>query len=230
MRTMVPEAQATHGHSSGGTRRYSTQHRTRRDAVMAVVAGLLWASQAVTWTFGPKVQAPDPPYLVINRPLFVLFWLTIAGAVFCSAAAIGGVLGRLDRFSRLRVAGRAGATVTCIGSAGAGTAAVLAGIGVAEATCISVMSMTLNGAACALLITVALAAVEIARSHLLPSWEATLPATLAGLTFLTLVAIMASGSQAHAGLVFAVVIVTTTGAAWVLLGRALWRLLAKRSN
>ena len=104
-----------------------------------------------------------------------------------------------------------------------GPRAVLAGIGLAEATFIGVMSMTLNGAACALPITVALTAVEIVRSHLLPSWAATLPTPLARLTFLTLAAIMASGSRAQAGLMFAVVVVTTAGGARVPLGRALWR-------
>jgi hypothetical protein len=230
MRAMVSESRVPQRHSSGGTHGYVTRHRTGGAAVMAVLAGLLWASQALIWTVGPKVQAVDPPHLVINRPLFVLFWLTIAGAVFCSAAAIGGVLGHLDRSSKLRAVGRIGAMAPCIGSAGAGTAAVLAGVGVAEETCISVLSMTLNAAACALLITVALAAVGIARSHLLLSWEAALPTTLAALTFLTLVAIIASGSQAQAGLIFAVVVVITSGAAWVLLGRALWRLPAKRSS
>ena len=216
-------------HDSTGRPGFSSPYR-RRDAVMAVLAGLLWAAQALIWTVGPKVQAADPPYQVTNRPLFDLFWLSIAGAVFGSAAAMGGVLARLGHASSLRTAGRVATVATYAGSATAGAAAVLAGTGVAEATCISVMSNALNGAACALLLTTALVAIVVARSHLFRSWEAALPSLLAGLTLLTLVAIMASGSKAQTGLIFAVAVVAATGATWLLLGRALWRQPNERST
>jgi hypothetical protein len=108
--------------------------------------------------------------------------------------------------------------------------AVLAGSGVAEATCISLMSNALNGAACALLLTTALVAIVVARSHLFRSWEAALPSLLAGLTLLTLVAIMASGSKAQTGLIFAVAVVAASGATWLLLGRTLWRHPNQRST
>src|SRR5205823_6333367 len=58
---------------------------------VAAVAGLLWGAQGLIWTLGPKVQAADPPYGVINRPLFALFWLAIAGATLCSAVALLGL-------------------------------------------------------------------------------------------------------------------------------------------
>jgi len=44
------------------------------------------------------------------------------------------------------------------------------------------------------------------------------------------VAIMASGSKAQTGLIFAVTAVTATGAAWLLLGRTLWRHANERST
>jgi hypothetical protein len=217
----IGQADPTLAHrNSTGRSGVSSPHRPS-DAVTAVFAGLLWAAQALIWTVGPKVQAAYPPYQVTNRPLFMLFWLAIAGAVFCSAAAMGGVLSRVGRPSRLRTAGRVGAVATYAGSATAGAAALLAGTGVAEATCISVMSNALNGAACALLLTTALVAIVVARSHLFRSWQAALPSLLAGLTLLTLVAIMASGSKAQTGLIFAVAVVAASGATWLLLGRTL---------
>lgn len=129
---MRAESSITQRDSFDGGHGSSTRYR-RRDAVMAVLAGVLWAAQALIWTVGPKVQAADPPYQVTNRILFVLFWLAIAAAIFCSAAAIGGVLSRLYHSSRLRTAGRVGAMATYTESASAGAAAVLAGTGVAEA-------------------------------------------------------------------------------------------------
>jgi hypothetical protein len=49
-----------------------------------------------------------------------------------------------------------------------------------------------------------------------------LPPALAFLTLLTLGAIFASGTHALAGLIFAVAVVTASGATWAVLGWALW--------
>ncbi len=47
----------------------------------AYLAAPLWALQAVIWPAAPKVQEAATPF-AITKPLhFVLFWLSIAGAV-----------------------------------------------------------------------------------------------------------------------------------------------------
>jgi hypothetical protein len=188
----------------------------------AVAAGVLWGTQGLIWTLGPKVQATDPPYGVINRPLFALFWLAIVGAILCSAAALLGLHGRQRARAGLvggASAAVAGATVVVAGSAG--VAVVLAALGVAEEASVGVLSLALNLSGLVLLVALALAGVATVRAGALHGWQALLPAVLAFLTFLTLGAILASGSRALAGLSFAVAVVTVSGATWVLLGWAL---------
>jgi hypothetical protein len=188
----------------------------------AVLAGGLWAAQGLIWTLGPKVQAVDPPYRITDQPLFALFWLAIVGAVLCSAAALLGLLrrggGRPNRAARATGASTFAAWAS-LGVAGvAGIAVLVAALGIAEEFGLGVLAPALNLAGLLLLIALSLAGFAIPRTGILTGWPAALPAVLAVLTLLTLGAISASASTAVIGLIFAVVVVTLTGATWTLLG------------
>ena len=188
---------------------------------LAVLAGVLWAAQGLIWTVGPKVQAPEPPFPVLDRPLFTLFWLSIVGAVACSAAVLPGLLraGHCAAEGLGRAAAVA-ARVTLAVSGVAALAVVAAGAGVAEEVALSVLPLALNLAGVLLLAALVIAAVALRRAHAFRGPAAVLPTMLAVLMLLTLGAIMASGSSAVAGLVLAVLVVSVHGAAWVTLGWA----------
>ncbi|WP_433785040.1 hypothetical protein ACQPX6_01865 [Actinomycetospora sp. CA-101289] len=194
--------------------------RTRR---AALAAGVLWAAQALTWTLGPKVQASEPPFAVIDRPWFTVVWCAVIGAVACSAVAVLGLLqqertlvGRIS--GPARAAGLAAWSVLLL-SGVAGAAVVVAALGVAGDLGVAALSPVLNVSGLLLLAALCAAAVALRGSGVLPGRWAALPTALAVLTLLTLGAIAASGSAATIGLVLAVVVVTAHGATWVLLAR-----------
>ena len=192
-------------------------------AVTAVLAGLLWAVQAVIWTVAPKVQADQAPQRIIDRPLFALFWLTIVVAVLCSAVTLFG-LQRQQR-EEAGVLGRVSVALSGAAVAVAGVACVailVAVAGTAEQSALGVLSLALNLSGVLLLVALTLAGIAALRARILPGWRSILPAVLAGLTFLILGAILASSSRALAGLVFADVVVMVAGATWCLFGWALW--------
>src|ERR671913_580088 len=62
---------------------------------LAFAAAPLWAGQAIIWCFAPKVQERVAPFRITRPVLFVLFWLTIAAALWCSAAATTAIPHRL---------------------------------------------------------------------------------------------------------------------------------------
>jgi hypothetical protein len=82
--------------------------------------------------------------------------------------------------------------------------------------------LALNLSGVLLLVALTLAGFATLRAGILPGWRAALPAVLAGLTLLVLGAILASNTEALAGLIFADVVVVAAGATWSLLGWALW--------
>ena len=187
----------------------------------AVLAGGLWAAQGLIWTLGPKVQAVDPPYGITDRPLFVLFWLAIVGALLCSATALLGLLRGGDRRARTRWVTTAStfAAWASLGAATvAGIAVVVAALGTAEEFGLGALAPALNLAGILLLIALSLAGVAVPRTGILIGWPAALPAVLAVLTLLTLSAILASSSTAVIGLIFATAVVNLSGATWALLG------------
>jgi hypothetical protein len=187
----------------------------------AVLAGGLWAAQALIWTLGPKVQAVDPPYRIIDRPLFALFWLAIVGAVLCSAAALLGLFRHGDGWGSARWMARASILASWASlavAAVAGIAVLMAALGITEEFGLGVLALALNVAGLLLLIALALAGIAIPRTGILTGWPAALPAVLAVLTLLTLSAISASSSTAVVGLIFAVAVVILSGATWALLG------------
>jgi hypothetical protein len=197
---------------------------TRWARLFPFAAGALWAAQALIWTVAPKVQAAEPPFAVIDRPLFAVVWFTIVGAIAFSAAAVLGLLRRQrTRDGRVSRPGRASglvarAALLLCGVAGA--AVVVSALGVAEDLGIAALSPALNLSGLLLLAALSLAAVALRRGDVLPGRWAALPTALAVLTLLTLAVIVASGSTAVIGLVLAVAVVTVHGATWVLLGWA----------
>jgi hypothetical protein len=190
--------------------------------VFPFAAGVLWVAQALIWTVAPKVQAAEPPFAVIDRPLFAVVWSTMIGAVACSAAAVLVLLQR-QRTVEGRVSGPAGAgglaaRAALLSSGVAGAAVAVAALGVAESLGLAVLSPALNLAGLLLLVALSSAAVALRRGEVLGSRWAALPAALAVLTLLTLGAIVGSGSTATIGLVLAAAIVTVHGSTWLLLG------------
>ena len=84
----------------------SGRHRFSRLA--AYLAAPLWALQAVIWLAAPKVQEAAAPFTITRPLLFVLFWLSIAGAVAFSAASaaeiprvIQGFGSRVSRWAKV---------------------------------------------------------------------------------------------------------------------------------
>jgi hypothetical protein len=195
---------------------------TRWTRLFPFAAGALWAVQALIWTVAPKVQAAEPPFAVIDRPLFAVVWFAIIGAIAFSAAAVLGLL-RQQRAHERRASRPAGAAGLAARGAlllcgVAGAAVVGPALGVAEGLGIAALSPALNLAGLLLLAALSLAAVALRRGDVLQGLWAALPAALAVLTLLTLGVIVASGSTAVIGLVLAVAVVTVHGATWVLLG------------
>ncbi len=65
--------------------------RHRFSHLAAYLAAPLWALQAVIWLAAPKVQEAAAPFAITKPLLFVLFWLSIAGAVAFSAASAADI-------------------------------------------------------------------------------------------------------------------------------------------
>ena len=87
---------------------------------------------------------------------------------------------------------------------------------------LGVLSLALNLSGVLLLVALTLSGIATLRAGILPGWRAGLPAVLACLTLLVLGAILASNTQALAGLIFADVVVMAAGGTWCLLGWVLW--------
>lgn len=204
----------------------------RRTFVAAVAAGLLWCAQGPIWVLAPKVQATVPPYQVTHRALFLAVWLSVDAAVLFSALALRGLasigVGNTGRTGRVttRIAALAAAL------AGVATAATAtAGLGIAEDQALAVLPLALDLGGFTLLVAVILVAVRPnTLRRVLPRRSRFLPAVLAGLTFLTLVAVASSGTHATIGLILAVVTVDLSGAAWMALGWMVQRAPAHRSR
>jgi FtsH-binding integral membrane protein len=184
--------------------------------VAAYLAAPLWAMQAVIWIVAPKVQQQTPPYQITNAALFVLFWLSIAGAVAFSAAAAGAVP-RLTgaKPSRLLRAGSVLNAVTLGLTALATIAIAVAPLAKIQALALTVITNALYAATFTLAATLTIYAITGRRAE---GSMTRLPSALAALTILTIVAILASSTASSVGLYFAVVIVVTDGIAWFLLG------------
>jgi hypothetical protein len=199
----------------------SASRSARSVRPLAVLAGLLWAAQGLIWTLGPKVQAAEAPFAVLDHLLFALFWIAIVGAIASSAAVLPGLLrsggctgGRLGRVGTLA------ARATLVASSAAGVAVVVAALGVAEQAGLAVLSPALTIAGLLLLLALSIAGVAIPRAGVFHGVLAVLPAVLSVLMLLTLGVILASGSTATVGLILAVVIVAVHGTTWLLLGWA----------
>lgn len=197
----------------------------RRDVLSrwaALAAAPLWAVQAAIWCFAPKVQEEVAPFRITRPALFLLFWLTIAAAVWFSAAATVAIPHRLtlSRGWLVRVGGWLAIT--------ASTCASLAMVGIISApfeelqqTSLTLMTAALFAGTVALVTSLVLFAIASTRAGVATGPVGKLPATLAVFTAATLLAIVASGASTIWGLVFAVLIVVLNGAAWLAWAHAL---------
>ena len=197
----------------------------------AYVAAALWALQALIWLFAPKVQDPSSPYRITNVPLFIVFWLSIAGAVAVSAFAAGGI----DTVLRLHSsrALRAGSVLAKITLGLCGVAAVaiaLAPDAALQGAALSVMTINLYVATLALTASLTCYALAGRRGDRSLRTLSRLTWVLVALTVLTIVAILASGTAATLGLYLAVAVVIMDGVAWCLWGNALAGASADRSS
>ena len=197
-----------------------TVERSRFGRVAAYLAAPLWALQAAIWVAAPKVQEPTAPFTITNPPLFVLFWLSIAGAVAFSAACaadipriIKGLGSRGSRWSK-------GFAPISLGLATAGTIAVVVAVvpGV-QGLAIGVMTNLLNGALLTLALSVSLSAFLSWRVDRAPRRTSILVAALAVATIAMIAAIVASRSHSMIGLYVAVAVAVFNGIVWFLWAR-----------
>jgi hypothetical protein len=188
----------------------------------AFAAAPLWAVQAIIWCFAPKVQEQAAPFRITRPALFLLFWLTIAAALWFSAAATTAIPHRLalSRGRLVRVGDCLAVTaLTCTSLAIA--CIILAPFEKLQQASLTVMTATLFGGTVALAASLVLFAIACTRSDVATGPARKLPAVLAALTVATLLAIATSGASTIWGLVFAVLVVVLDGIAWLAWGRAL---------
>ncbi len=187
----------------------------------AYAAAALWAAQGPIWLFAPKVQDHSPPYAIINAPLFVVLWLSIAGAVAFSALAATGahVIGPQSS-RRLRV-GYVLQKVTGSLCAVATAATVLAVVPPLEPVAIGAMTASLYVATLTLTAGLTCHALASRRTSRRQRTLSRLTWILAATTILTIVAILGSGTHATLGLYLAVAVVSAGGVAWCRWGNAL---------
>jgi hypothetical protein len=187
----------------------------------AFAATPLWAGQAIIWCFAPKVQEQVAPFRITRPVLFVLFWLTIAAALWFSAAATTAIPHRLalGRGRLVRVGGWLAVTgLTCASLAIA--CILLAPFEKLQQASLTLMTTALFGGTVALAASLVLSAIASTRLDVATGPVGKLPAILAALTVATLLAIAASGASTIWSLVFAVLIVVLDGIAWATWGHA----------
>jgi hypothetical protein len=199
----------------------NSPHLSLRRAA-AYVAAALWAVQALIWLFAPKVQDHSPPYHITNIRLFVLFWLSIAGAVAFSALASAGMQSVSGPQPSRRL--RAGAVLNKItlGLSGVATLAIaLAPIPALQSAALTIMTNGLYLATLTLAASLTCYALAGRRGDRGQRTMNRLTWVVAVMTVLTIVAILASGTAATLGLYLAVAVVIMDGVAWCLWGTAL---------
>jgi len=189
--------------------------------VAAYLAAPLWALQAVIWLAAPKVQEATAPFAITKPLLFVLFWLSIAGAVAFSAAGarqipriIQGVGSRVSRWAKVL------ATIALCLASGATVSVVAAVVRGIQGLAIGLMTNLLNGALLVLALSVSLSALLAWRVDRAPRSTSILVTALAVATIAMIAAILASGSQSVIGLYVAVAVAVINGIVWFVWARA----------
>jgi hypothetical protein len=198
-----------------------THDRHRSGRVAAYLAAPLWALQATIWLTAPKVQETTAPFAITKPLLFVLFWLSIAGAIAFSAIAaaeipraIQGLSSRVSRWARVL------ATIALTLASAATIAIVVAVIPSIQAPAVSLMTNLLNGALLILALSVSLSAFVAWRVNRGPRSTSILVTALAVATIAMIAAILASGSQSVIGLYAAVAVAAGSAVVWFVWARA----------
>jgi hypothetical protein len=198
-----------------------TAGRRRVGHVAAYLAAPLWALQGVIWLAAPKVQEAAPPFAITKPLLFVLFWLSIAGAVAFSAACaadiprtIQGLGSRVSRWAKVLATMSLGlATAAAISI----VAAVFPGF---QGVAIGLMTNMLNGALLILALSVSLSAFISWRVNRASRSTSLVVTAVAVATSAMIAAIFASGSHSVIGLYVAVAVAAVNGTVWLIWARA----------
>lgn len=199
-----------------------TAEPRRLGSIAAYLAAPLWALQAPIWLFAPKVQEAVAPFTITKPLLFVLFWLSIAGAVALSAASAAEmtrfIQGLESRASTLaKVLARIALGLAIAATISIVAAAVLPGL---QVVALGLMTNTLNAALLILAISVCLSAFLSWRLNRAPRSTSILVTAVAAATIAMIAAIVASGSYSLVGLYGAVSVAVFNGVAWFLWARA----------
>ncbi len=195
--------------------------RHRFSHVAAYLAAPLWALQAVIWLAAPKVQEAAAPFAITKPLLFVLFWLSIAGAVAFSAASaaeIPRVIQGLD--SRVSKWAKIVATIALCLATAASLAIVAAVVPSVQVVALGLMTNLLNGALLMLAVSVSLSAFLSWRVNRVPRSTSIRVTAVAVATIAMIAAILASGSHTMIGLYVAVAVAAFNGIVWFVWARA----------
>jgi hypothetical protein len=198
-----------------------TAQRRRFSHVAAYLAAPLWALQAAIWLAAPKVQEATAPFAITKPLLFVLFWLSIAGAVAFSAAGaadmprvIQGLGSRVSRWARVL------ATIALCLATAASIAIVAAVFPSLQVVAVGLMTNLLNGALLILALSVSLSAFLSWRVNRATRTTSILVTAVAVATIAMIAAILASGSHSVIGLYVATAAAVSNGIVWFLWARA----------
>ncbi len=195
--------------------------RHRPGHVAAYLAAPLWALQAVIWLAAPKVQETSAPYAITKPLLFVLFWLSIAGAVTFSAASaaeIPKVIRGLD--SRMSKWAKIVATIGLCLATAASVAIVAAVVPSVQVVALGLMTNLLNGALLLLAVSASLSAFLSWRVNRAPRSRSIRVTAVAVAPIAMIAAILGSGSHTVIGLYVAVAVAVLNGIVWFLWARA----------
>lgn len=198
-----------------------TAERRRFGQVAAYLAAPLWALQAAIWLAAPKVQEAVAPFAITKPLLFVVFWLSIAGAVAFSAAGaadipriIHGLGSRVSRWAKVL------ATIALCLATAATIATVAAVFPSLQGVAIGLMTNLLNGALLILALSVSLSAFLSWQVNRTPRSTSILVTAVAVATLSMIAAIFASGSHSVIGLYVAVAVAALNGIVWFIWARA----------
>jgi hypothetical protein len=194
--------------------------RHRLSHVAAYLAAPLWALQGVIWLAAPKVQETSAPFAITKPLLFVVFWLSIAGAVAFSAASaadiprvIHGLESRMSKWAKIV------ATIGLCLAIAASLAIVAAVVPSVQVVALGLMTNLLNGALLILALSVSLSAFLSWRVNRVPRSTTIRATAVAVATIAMIAAILASGTHTVIGLYVAVAVAAFNGIVWFLWAR-----------
>jgi len=195
--------------------------RHRFGHLAACLAAPLWALQSVIWLAAPKVQEASAPFTITKPLLFVLFWLSITGAVAFSAASAADIPGVIQApGSRVSRWAKVLATIALCLAAGAMISLVAAVLSGSQGVAIGLMTSLLNGALLILALSVSLSALLSWRVDRTARSTSIRVTAVAVATMTMIAAILTSGSHTMFGLYLAVAVAAFNGIVWFVWARA----------